>query len=122
MPRDVNLILEPGQVVTANGNGDYIEVEGGALCWAHFLGAAFTGASTTLDVYVMFSVDVGSNYYSAGKFQQLGPTNDNADKHRHRTRKRNDIRYKRRAQLPHHCCRNIYIEENVREPARLLSK
>jgi hypothetical protein len=26
----------------------------------------------------MVSLDAGSNYYMAGKFQQLGPTNDNA--------------------------------------------
>ena len=79
MPRDVNLVLDPGRTVTASESEDYVEVEGGAFCLATLIGAAFAGASTTLDAYVMFSPDVGTTYYMAAKFQQLGPTNDNIE-------------------------------------------
>lgn len=79
MPRDVALVLDPGQTVVADSNTDYIECEGGYFALVTLLGGVFTGASTTLDARVMFSVDVGANYYMAGKFQQLGPTDDSCE-------------------------------------------
>lgn len=79
MALDVNMILETGQTVTTTANNNYIEVEGGLMCWCRMWTGAMTGASTTLDIYVQQSLDVGANYYMApgGKFQELGPTNDN---------------------------------------------
>lgn len=79
MAIDTNLILDQANTVVADGNTDYVEVEGGFLCWAHYLGGAMSGGSTTIDIRIMFSVDQGVNYYMAGKFQVLGPTNDNAE-------------------------------------------
>lgn len=79
MARDVDLVLDSGDTIVADGNTDYIELEGGFLAWAHIYWGAMTGGSTTMDARVVFSVDAGANYYMAGKFQQLGPTNDNAE-------------------------------------------
>lgn len=79
MALDVNLVLDPGQTVTADGNSDYVECEGGFLAWARLWTGAMSGGSTTCDIRIMASYDLGVNYYmvAGGKFQTLGPTNDN---------------------------------------------
>lgn len=74
---DVNMVLDAGSTVTADGSGDPIPVEGAGLVWACVQGGAMSGASTTLDVRVQFSPDNKVNYYMAGKGQQFGPTDDN---------------------------------------------
>lgn len=77
MALDVNLVLDPGQTVIADGNTDYVEVEGGFLAWARLWTGAMSGGGTTCDVRIMASYDAGSNYFMIGKFQQLGPSDDN---------------------------------------------
>lgn len=76
MALDANLVLDTGQTVTADGNTDYIECEGGALAWVRMFWGAMSGASTTCDVRVMVSPDGGTTYYMKGKFQQVGPSDD----------------------------------------------
>ena len=79
MPRDANLILDAGETVIANGDTTAIDTEGGFLAWVFAIMGAMSGADTTCDIYVQASPDGGSNYYMIGKFQQLGPTNDDAE-------------------------------------------
>ncbi len=80
MPRqDVGLILDAGQTITADGNTDYIECEGGFLAWVHMFYGAMSGGSTTMDARCMWSVDAGANYYMGCKLQQTGPTDDNKE-------------------------------------------
>lgn len=74
---DINLVLDAGQTVTADGNGDAVACEGAGLAWACIKMGAMSGASTTLDVRVQFSPDNKVTYYMAGKGQQFGPTDDN---------------------------------------------
>lgn len=76
MPIDALMILESGQVVTADSNSDYVESEGGFLAWASLQMGVMSGGSTTFDCRVEVSPDLGVNYYMAGKFQQFGPTDD----------------------------------------------
>lgn len=79
MAVDVNLMLDTLDTVVSDKNTDYIEVEGGLLMWAVLNTGAMSGGSTTCDIRIMQSLDAGSNYYMCpgGKFQTLGPTNDN---------------------------------------------
>ncbi len=77
MAVDVRLLLDSNNTVTTDQNTTYIDVEGGGLMWAVLYTGAMSGSGTTCDIRVMFSLDVGANYYMAGKFQTLGPTNDN---------------------------------------------
>lgn len=81
MAIDVDLVLDSGQVVTADLNTDYIVCEGGMLCWARMYWGVMSGGSTTDDVRVMYSPDNGANYYMApgGKFRQVGPTDDSKE-------------------------------------------
>ncbi len=76
---DVDLELDSADTVIANGDTTAIDTEGGSLMWASLITGAMSGGGTTCDIYVQVSVNGGSNYYlaSGGKFQQLGPTNDN---------------------------------------------
>lgn len=77
MAIDLSLVLDQDYVVAADEDRPYIEVSGGQLCWVALHTGAMSGASTTLDVRVQASPDGGSNYYMIGKFQQLGPSDDN---------------------------------------------
>lgn len=81
MAIDVDLVLDSGEVVTADKNTDYIVCEGGFLAWAHMYWGVMSGGGTTLDARVMYSPDNGSNYYMApgGKFRQVGPTDDSKE-------------------------------------------
>ena len=79
MAIDASLVLDSGQIVVADGNTDYIEVEGGQLCWVHMQWGAMSGASTTMDARVMVSPDEGTTYYMKAKFQQVGPSDDSKD-------------------------------------------
>src|SRR3990167_3791143 len=79
MAIDASLILEQGQTIVADGNSDYIEVEGGGLVWVHMFWGAMSGGSTTCDVRVMVSPDAGTTYYMKGKFQQVGPSDDSKE-------------------------------------------
>lgn len=79
MPYDVNLILDQGHTITADGDGPVLDCEGGQLVWVRNYWGAMSGGGSTLDVRVLVSSDAGSNYYMYGKFQQLGPTNDNLE-------------------------------------------
>lgn len=78
MAVDVNLILDSARVVIADADSDYIECEGGWFGLVKIEMGAITGASTTLDMRVQVSPDLGVTWYMAGKAQQLGPTHDNA--------------------------------------------
>jgi len=78
MAVDTALVIE-GTTVTADGNSDYIECEGGFPAMAHIYWGAMSGASTTCDVRIMASMDAGANYYMIGKFQQAGPTDDSKE-------------------------------------------
>lgn len=73
---DANLVVDAGQTVTADGSTTPIEVEGGGLMWACCLLGTLAGASTTLDIRIQHSPDNKANYYKAGQFQQLGPSDD----------------------------------------------
>jgi len=75
-PRDTALILDSGETVIANGSTTAIDTVGGFLAWVALRMGTITGAGTTLDVRVQATPDGGSNYYLLGKFQQLGPTDD----------------------------------------------
>lgn len=79
MAVDVQLLLDQADTVVADKSVDYIEVEGGYLMWAVCITGAMSGGSTTCDIRIQQSLDAGSNYYMCpgGKFQTLGPTNDN---------------------------------------------
>lgn len=76
MAIDVDLILDNGQTVVGDGSTVPIQIEGGALAWAVLQLGALAGG-TSLDVRIQQSVDLGANYYMAGKFQRLVPTDDN---------------------------------------------
>lgn len=79
MPRDTLLVLDSADVVVADGSTSPIDVEGGFFALVRLYMGAMSGGSTTLDVRVQASSDNGSNYYMIGKFQTMGPTNDNLE-------------------------------------------
>lgn len=76
MAVDVGLVLDSGQVVTADGNTTPIDTEGGKLMWACLSMGALSGASTTFDARVQCSIDGGTDYWMIGKHQTFGPTDD----------------------------------------------
>jgi hypothetical protein len=78
MAIDTLLVLAEGQTIVADGNSDYIEVEGGIAAWVHMMYGAMAGG-TSMDTRVMVSIDDGANYFMKGKFQQVVPTDDNKD-------------------------------------------
>lgn len=79
MALDVNMILDQNSVYATTTNTNYLLLEGGIMCWVRAWTGVMSGGSTTCDIYIQQSLDAGANYYMApgGKFQQLGPTNDN---------------------------------------------
>ena len=76
MPRDINAQLETGRTVEATVNGIPIDVEGGKFAIVTIEFGAFSGGSTTLDIKVQASIDLGVTYHEIASFAQLGPTND----------------------------------------------
>lgn len=79
MAKDTLLVLDSADTVVADGNTTPIDCEGGFFALVRLYMGAMSGGSTTFDCRVQVSTDNGSNYYMMGKFQTLGPTNDNLE-------------------------------------------
>lgn len=79
MARDVNLILDSGSTITANGQTTAIDTEGGFYAIVRELFGAITGTSPTLDTDLEVSIDGGSNYFKVASIPQLVGTDDDIE-------------------------------------------
>ncbi len=76
MVRDVNLVLDSGQTVTATSQTTAIDVEGGMYCDFRLFMGTCTGTTPTLDADLEVSIDGGSNYYKVGSIPKLDESDD----------------------------------------------
>lgn len=79
MPNDVNLQFETGRTVTADGDSEVIECEGGFYANVRIKFGTLAANGDTLDISVRCSVDGGSNYFDLMKFPQLLGVDDNLE-------------------------------------------
>lgn len=79
MPRDVNLQLETGRTIVADGDSAVIETEGGGYAVVRMKFGTLGAAADTLVTTVQCSVDGGANYFDIGSFPSLLGTDDNLE-------------------------------------------
>jgi hypothetical protein len=79
MARDVDLILDNGQTLTATAQTTAIDVEGGMFVMFRLFGGTFGNATDTLDADLEVSVNGGSNYYKVGSLPQLDGADDDIE-------------------------------------------